>query len=872
MAKAKVKVTKEVHSARTKALRQVALQRLERLERKAQKIGEHLRRPGKARDLQSLHYLLHKVEVEYHDIAKNLEKDPTWTPKPKKRRQKQLIVGESAPQGSAPIAAKGDPGSPAHRHILPPVPLDSGRIPDDQQSMGRKSGGRSWCSSPFVEVKLPPTRWEDVRKKLLTFRIEDDGEIVRRWAEAKFGSLETARDGLRASADIGTNPAVWRTFIGLAISNGKTHFQSLLSLSDDELTADSTAERVVRRWHQIDWVGRMLDSIMEAAPKSVSRDSFRSRVESRLKTFHSAVNGFELKKRKDGTIERRRKHTNPQFPYLSPDAETIDPEIVAADVLDLLDMPIEERFAKDPADPRGRMKIRVLQADLGKARRQSSSRWNEKAPPWSGRKVFRGTMTRKREACLVWDREAQTDGLYFALVMQGGSKIDDKRFVYMDGQPLQSDWQLHNGEAGSAKSCRVMPLILKHDFLRWYDRHIANHDADAPLEKRCVHTTTQFVFVEPDEKKGLSPRLFIRPVFKFYDPVYEVPDSHSVGRKPDCRYLIGIDRGVNYPYRAAVYDCETHSIIADKFVEGRKADWERVRNDLAYHQRRRDLLRNTRAPFAEIERESRAIARLRKKERGLNKVETVESIAELVDWAEENLGKRNYCFVLEDLSSNLNLGRNNRVKHIAAIKEALINQMRKRGYRFHEGKGRVDGVREESPWYTSVVTPSGWWAKKELVDESWKADKTRPLARKIGSYYCRDEINGLYLRGVLRGFGRTKRLVLPGDDPSAPVRRKGFGSELFWDPHCTELCGHEFPHGVVLDADFIGAFNIALRPLVREQLGNRAKAVDLAGQHQIVNPTVSLRCLLTAYEFVEVGGDPRGGLRKILLNASETVI
>nr|7YOJ_A Chain A, CasPi [Armatimonadota bacterium] len=865
------KATKEVKSKRVEALRQVAYQRLERLERKAQKIGAHLRKPGKAADLQSLHYLLHKVEVEYHDIARNLEKDPTWTPKPKMRREKRAIVPESGPAAPLPTTAKGEPGRPANRHIPPPVPLDSARIPEDQQSMGQGSGGRSWCSAPFVEVKLPPTQWSNVREKLLKFRIEDDADIVRRWAEAKFGSIETARDGLRASAEIGTSPDVWRSFISRAISNGKKDFEPLLSLDDDELTADATAERVVRRWHQIDWVGRMLDSILETVPSGVSKDTFRSRVESRLKTFHSSVNSFELKKRKDGTVERKRKHTNPQFPYLSPSAVSIDPDVVTMEAVELLQMQPEERFAKDPNDANGRMRLRVLQAELGKARREALGRRGEKAPPWSGRKVFRGTTTRKREACLVWDKEAQADGLYFALVMSGGPKIDDKRFVYMDGQPLQSDWQLHNGVAGKAKSCRAMPLILKHDFLRWYHRHIKNHDVNAPLEKRCVHTTTQFVFVEPDEKKGLQPRLFIRPVFKFYDPVYEVPDSHSIDKKPDCRYLIGIARGVNYPYRAAVYDCETNSIIADKFVDGRKADWERIRNELAYHQRRRDLLRNSRASSAAIQREIRAIARIRKRERGLNKVETVESIARLVDWAEENLGKCNYCFVLADLSSNLNLGRNNRVKHIAAIKEALINQMRKRGYRFKKS-GKVDGVREESAWYTSAVAPSGWWAKKEEVDGAWKADKTRPLARKIGSYYCCEEIDGLHLRGVLKGLGRAKRLVLQSDDPSAPTRRRGFGSELFWDPYCTELCGHAFPQGVVLDADFIGAFNIALRPLVREELGKKAKAVDLADRHQTLNPTVALRCGVTAYEFVEVGGDPRGGLRKILLNPAEAVI
>lgn len=831
-------------STQRAALRKVAEARLERLEARMQKLGQHLKnKPG---DLQAMHFLLHQIAVEFHDVERNLKHDPTWYPKPKGKRDKRAIPDPTP----FPSRERGEAGL-AKKYTIPrPVLLREDRIPEDQRSMGRGSGGRSWCSPPFVEVALPPGNEDKVIKRLDKYRIEEVQEIVRRWAEEKFGSIEMAKSSLKVGATLSNNAAVWRGLI--ALSPNSTSFDGLL---DETLLQNPSARRVACKWHQIEWVKQTAKSIVESAPVGVSKDALSMKIRAHLKSFHTAVNSYKSKKNAEtGEMELVTKHTNPQFSYLTQEKPIVEAESVAAEVIAWLDLPIPDRYTKDEEDPKKRGRVTVLQKELGAAKRAAHWRGSEKSKPWAGRPHWKGTISRKREASLVFD--LKTDQLALVLPLGGHTPLDLDRYVYIDGASPRSDGQLVSDERG--KAAVVMPLIPKHDFLRWYCKHVNNHDPDAPLNKRCVHNTTQFVVIP--EHTGHPPRLFVRPVFKFYDPVKEIPDTHTYNATPHCRYLVGIDRGINAPYFAVVYDSETNSIIHARQGTGRKDEWRNLRNEIAAAQRERDEMRNAGAKPKQLEKVMDKIRRLRKRERGLNKVETVEAIAELVEWAEAELGECNYCFVLEELQQ-MNLKRNNRVKNIAAIKDALINQMRKKGYKYNDRSGRVDGVREESPWHTSAVSPFGWWANPEVLDK----DK-RFIGRRVGGHYCCDAENGLYLKGCYRKRnGRYGRpiFVLSDDDLRTGVRRRSFGSELFWDPNQTVFQGQQFPNGVIINADFVGAFNIALRPVVKYGQGKGFRAKDMAEKHCELNRTVEITCRIPLYEFVEHNGDPDGAIREV---------
>jgi hypothetical protein len=860
---------------RIEVLRDIAARRLERLEKKAQKIGEHLKRkPG---DLQAAHYLLHQVAVEFHDVQRNLndKNKPDWVPKAKRKKGRRAIPDPTP----IPEREKGEAGTPKCYKLQRPVPLPKDRIPEDQQEMGRGSGGRSWCSPPFVEVALPPRKEDVVLACLEPLSNKHDREIINAWVEDRFGSIDEAKPALKEGARVSTEPNVWRALLERA---GKA--EKFQHLCDEDLLGDNSASNIAKKWHQIGWVDDYLTAIGgKKADKNkgteklegyldewcqqrhvkIDKDSFKTRLSGALMSFHKAAN--------------RDKHTNPQFPYLMRDKAETMASSVQQQVTSWLTEDTSVRFLEHPDDEKKRSKLTVIQKELGAAKRASHPRGSEKNEPWEWRPHWKGTVSRKRDAALAWDRSQSENGLRWLLTVGKQTKVRKDEYLYVDGTPLTG-----GSDGPGDKSGFAMPLILKHDFLRWFTKHAQNHDPRAPLSKRCIHNTTQFVIcpkvwrkgrghaaefslVEPTKLKGwreLSPRLFIRPVLKFYDPVKEIPDTHTWGAKPQCRYLIGIDRGINSPYFAAVYDCNTKTITHVRQGRGRKEEWKNLRNEIAAVQRERDLLRNAGAKERQLTRVQDRIRLLRKRERGLNKVETVEAIAELSNWAEATLGECNYCFVIEELAE-MNLKRNNRVKNIAAIKDALVKQMRKKGYKYYEKRGKVDGVREESPWHTSAVSPFGWWAKAKEIDK----DK-RFIGRRVGGHYCCDAQDGLYLRGFYKKtqgkYGRPV-FVLGEDDLNTGVRRRTFGSELFWDPNQTEFQGKHFPNGVILNADFVGAFNIALRPVVKDGQGKGFKAANMAEAHTEVNPTVNIECAVPVYEFVEVDGDPLGALREVVV-------
>jgi len=866
-------------TAKDQKLRELASARLESLRKREDKLRKHLESDRGARDWQSLRYLLHQVEVERNDLFHNL-KDPAYVPKPgkaKRERSRPVVKEPTKPEpkeGPAPV--KGSTRHPIQRPV-PGIGLpkfkNKNDNPEDKQDTDQD--GRSWCAAPFVEVRLPydPQIRANVIGALRKYRIADEREIVRQWASATFGSVEDAKPALLAGAQLNDDVSAWRGWLAQS-ANADDYARwsdaEVREAMQSDAKGDSLrARRTVLALASKSWVKQTVDAIKASAPEGVDKDTLDRRLRSGLKGFFTAANGG--------------KHTNPQFPYLTDEKPLVPMEDVVAGVLDFLDDKDEDRYVKDKEDDRKRHRVTILQKELGKARPRQ--RLELQTPKWQGLPTVSGTITKRRDASLVWDTSREEDGLALAIPMGGFSPIATERFVYQDGMPLAHDGQLLT-KKGAGKGCAVLPLLPKHAFRRWYNKHVENHNPEAPMERRCLHNTTQFVIVDPD---GPNPRLFIRPVFKFYEPQKTVPNTHEAWKKPDCRYLVGIDRGINYVLRAVVVDTERMEVVADIALPGRKHEWKLIRDEIAYWQQMRDLARNQGASPSVVRRHSEALARARRKDRGLGQTETVEAVAKLVQRCVSDYGDGNFCFVLEKLDlGRMNLKRNNRVKHLATVEDALVNQMRKLGYAYNdkrhrhgkEGKkGVVDGVRFEGAWYTSQISPSGWWAKTDEIEEAWKKDDTRPIGRRVGQYYEMPKADedgnraDTYRRGEWKkprneggkAYGRNRFCVEPGDEDPTNERRSAWGSELIWDPTCSSFKGREFPEGVVLDADFVGALNIALRPLVNDGQGKGFNTARMAEAHTKLNPQVKLVCEVPAYEFVERDGDPRGALRRVMV-------
>lgn len=855
-------------SPRDKALRKVGERRLERLKAREERIKRHLESDRGKNDHQAVHYLLHQIEVERNDLYRNL-KDPKYVPKPAKQRRERRQINVAEPP-TRPDVSKGPQPEPTRYAIPRPVPghdlpafasryeARAERGEDDQD-------GRSWTSAPYIEVELPIQGADKILEKLCRYVQKDERKIVCEWAAKTYGSPEAAREALLVGAQVSQDVSVWRGLLAQA-KNAK----DFAALTNDQMTDAMSKEakgealrprRTALLVAQRNWVDQTVKAIKDSAPQGVDKDTLDRRLRAGLRGFHTAANSG--------------RHTNPQFPYLTTEKEKVPLESVINQVLEFLDDADEQRYVQLKIDDKKRHRVSHLQKELGKARPRK--RLELQRPKWAGKKTIQGTISKRRDASLVWDTNKEVNGLCLALPVGGLPKIDVEQFIYQDGTSLLSDSQIASKKTKKGAACAVMPLVPKHDFLRWYTKHVENHNADAPLERRCLHNTTQFVIVDPD---GSRPRLFIRPVFKFYDPGKKVPNTHEVWKKPDCRYLVGIDRGINYVLRAVVVDTEEKKVIRDIPVEGDKHKWRTIRDEIAYHQQMRDLARNKGAHPSVVVKHVRALALARKKDRALGKFSTVEAVAELVKKCEQDYGSGNYCFVLEDLDmGKMNLKRNNRVKHMAVMEEALVNQMRKRGYAYDGRRGRVDGVRHEGAWYTSQVSPFGWWAMREEVEEAWKKDKTRPIGRKVGNWYEMPEPDhdgnrsDTYRKGYWKrpqnasgkACGRNRFCVEPDDEKPDAQRRLSWGSELFWDQNKKSFKDKEFPEGVVLDADFVGALNIALRPLVNDGQGKGFTAGNMAEAHSSLNPQFEIACEIPVYEFLEEKGDKRAKLRRIVL-------
>lgn len=77
-------------SKREERLRQVGVNRLVRLKAREDKIRKHLESERGRNDHQTLHYLLHQIEVERNDLFNNL-KDASYVPKLGKARRPKTM-------------------------------------------------------------------------------------------------------------------------------------------------------------------------------------------------------------------------------------------------------------------------------------------------------------------------------------------------------------------------------------------------------------------------------------------------------------------------------------------------------------------------------------------------------------------------------------------------------------------------------------------------------------------------------------------------------------------------------------------------------------------------------------------------------------
>lgn len=800
-------------SSATNRLRQIAKQREEALLRKAGRVREHLERFPK--DLQSARFVLHELLVEAHDIHRNLERDPEWVPKPKRGKVKKVRAISDVP---APPEREvvHEPRKESKYRLKPPVPPEI--PPEDYRKAVKRGEGRDWCSAPFVEVALPvnPQLVEQLIAHLSKFRSNLAEEVVRAWAVETYGSVAAAKEKLRERAELPEDEELWR-----AALDG---FQTIKPVSDlkwEELRAEPAARTWVVRKLSREYEQRVAKEIGEFAGKKferVNKDQLAKRLSS-LKAFFTSVNSG--------------KHTNPQFPYLSDESDPLSRRnagVYAADgIQEYLALPEIERYGNDPENPK-RPRLRGLQKELGAVMRPFMHRGQERPKRWRGTVLLEGTMTRRREGALLWDDV--NHALVLVVPCGGQPGFAQDNFRYFDGRALDSQLLTTRG---CGQSSFVLPLLPKHDFLRWYDRHVQNHDANARPEFRCDHSTTQFVLLNEGTETKPKYRMFIRPVLKFLDPKYEVKGTHDMFSLPECRYLIGIDRGINYPLRAVAVDLQEKAVVWEYSLPGKVDEWRQLRGQIAYHQSQRARLRNERGAKDKIERHSVALAALRKRERALGKVEVVEAIARLSDSAEIQFGTGNYCFVLEELN-DFNLKRENRVKQIAAIRDALVNQLRKKGYKYESRSGKVDGLRFVGAHYTSQVSPSGVWIGKDALEVA-----DRPIGRRIGARTPKAPLGSVLRIGELKRQegARWPRLFLDGSFVPAE------GEALFWDDQTEDVQGLPTPGGPVWDADFIGALNIALRPVVMEgRKKGQCKATQLAEGHCTVNPTFRLQCAL----------------------------
>lgn len=451
---------------------------------------------------------------------------------------------------------------------------------------------------------------------------------------------------------------------------------------------------------------------------------------------------------------------------------------------------------------------------------KASSQTRETKSPAKSRRIS-GSVTQRAQASILYDTKEDCLVLAVVYAQKVGKPIELGRYLNIDGTRIEDEIpspQLMDRNTRKPKSVVVFKLQAKHDFLRWYNKHVQNHDENAPLHRRAELNSFKFHVVFPSNK-SLPPKLFIVPTFSFWEEDFD--PWEGIANIDKARYHIGIDRGITYPIRAVVYDRQTNQIVEDIAMDGKTQEWRRANNAVAHLQSKIDRLRNTQGKQYQINEVSRKLGTWAKKRKNINQTEVVKFVAGLVQYCEEKFGRGNYCFILENFKFIQT--RYSGVNFMKIAMDALTNQMVKRGYSYFKGKDndiRVCGIWHVLAGGTSQVSPSGWM----YSDENDKL-----VGRGVGRYFEKSLDNSR--RGTIKCYAPKKyMLTIDGNNVAS------FGNELFYDPKV----------GKIFDADFVGAFNIAVRPTVMKEIGMKTVTKnsyrDLIERHKTFNPDVKISC------------------------------
>jgi len=431
--------------------------------------------------------------------------------------------------------------------------------------------------------------------------------------------------------------------------------------------------------------------------------------------------------------------------------------------------------------------------------------------------IAQGMVAQRQQASIVYNLSSQNIEM---VVVHGayGAKRNLDDLVYLDGEPLSVDSQIL-----PTQSTHKLVSRPRHDYIRWHNKHIENHDQAAPAHKRGYCKSFQFVIVRHNKTK--QQRMFVRPLFNFATPSSGYLRFEK-GYK--FRYHIGIDIGINNVFYAAVYDTELMNVTRLFSLEHDKVHRLKVAQRIAKLQSKLDSSKALQQ--SDRLRLRREIGKLRRQLRDL-KTPIRKAVSDMIGEVEQKYGRGNYCFYLEGINPNSMFGSKNmaRLRHATAIgfvQETLVAQMAKIGYYTFKtnGKTGVECVSFVSAYGTSKITPSGNYLG-ENVDEMY--------GRNIGRFVSKNpDQNGNYPMGELVGIPGVKYKVLHVDNQP----HVDWGQELMRDID-----------GKVYNADCVAAINIAIRPSVKAQNPELSKQELCDAQAKFMSG-VTISCEIPTYE------------------------
>jgi len=362
-----------------------------------------------------------------------------------------------------------------------------------------------------------------------------------------------------------------------------------------------------------------------------------------------------------------------------------------------------------------------------------------------------------------------------------------------------------------------------HDYIRWYNKHVHNHDANADAYKRGFCRSFQFRIVQHKSTGRLQ--MFVRPIFNFAAPSN---GYLNFAKDHKFKYHIGLDIGINNVFRAATYDTDNGDIVDVFALEHDKIHRLKIAQQIAQLQSKIDS--STTLKQAEITRLRAETNKLRRKLRDL-KTPIKKAVAEMITLAEQKYGRGNYCFFLEGIQPNSMFGSKNmaRLRHATAIgfvQESLVSQLSKIGYHSYEVNGKVRNtcVRFVPAYGTSQITPSGRNIG-ENTDEMY--------GRNIGRFVSKNpDSSGAYPIGLLVKIPGVRYKILHVKNQA----HVDWGQELIRDFD-----------GKIYNADCVAAINIAVRPSVQQQNPD-LKGKELCDAQAKIMSGVKISCALDTYE------------------------